>query len=208
MPSMNRKKWRVAFFICIVLGAVLGVIALTLNFKWDWICAVIAGILVFIGVPFCGLKGKITAVPIGISTHEELIEEFECKKRRRYIFERKVALSLVAIMAVAVIAGIALQNYDIVAEDKRPPIISGMMVSDVTDNSATVTWVTDEETIGRVSYSGYSANSKSGLSRSHRAILIGLVSNRTYRFTVWSTDSSGNRAKLEGGSFTTAPIAA
>jgi len=89
--------------------------------------------------------------------------------------------------------------------DTTPPVISQLGVTDVTDTSALVTWTTDVEAIGEVSY----AESPSGpfdrvpngssYSRQHSAQITGLSENVAYYLKVSSADRAGNVAMDDNG---------
>ncbi|MBI5126890.1 redoxin domain-containing protein [Candidatus Roizmanbacteria bacterium] len=93
--------------------------------------------------------------------------------------------------------------------DVTPPTISETItVSGVNSSSATVNWITDEETTSIVHYgltTDYGSNaSGTGLTTSHSVTLSGLTVNTTYYFYLESADSSGNATTSEELSFVTA----
>ena len=98
--------------------------------------------------------------------------------------------------------------------DTTPPVISNVQASSITQNSATITWATDELSDSVVRYGTSTPPttiiSNANLVTSHSITLTGLSSSTTYFFEVQSTDSSGNAATENNGglyySFTT-PLA-
>src|SRR5262249_18176377 len=76
------------------------------------------------------------------------------------------------------------------------PVISGVAVADITSNSATVSWITDEQSDGEVDYgttTNYGSSSvDSSLVTSHRISLGGLTAGTQYHFQVISRDAVGN----------------
>jgi PKD repeat protein len=96
--------------------------------------------------------------------------------------------------------------------DTTPPqIISGPTVSEVTQNSATILWETDEDSDSVVKY-GRTARmyaleeENSTLVREHSMTLIGLEPSATYGFVVRSTDTTGNSVQSQDKTFETLPL--
>ncbi len=91
--------------------------------------------------------------------------------------------------------------------DVTPPIISDVSAINVTDNSVTITWATDEPADSLVEYSidtSYSFQvSDSNLVTFHSIILTNLSPETTYNYRVTSQDSSGNSSTDTGYSFNT-----
>ncbi len=115
--------------------------------------------------------------------------------------------------------------------DMTPPTISGVRVTNVWSDSATIVWSTNEECLAGVEYgtssyyySGRAGNldvssdqSSSGVStrgiavvpqgttsaKEHSITISGLYANTTYYYQVISQDLAGNRTVLSGYSFTT-----
>jgi parallel beta-helix repeat protein len=85
-------------------------------------------------------------------------------------------------------------------EDITPPVISSISVSDITDNSVTITWNTNEPSDSRVNWSVNSDLSDNMTAysptptTSHIITITSLDSNRTYYFEVTSIDAYGNPA--------------
>ena len=102
--------------------------------------------------------------------------------------------------------------------DTTPPVISNIIVSSITQTSASVSWSTNENSTSLVEYgttSGTLTSSKTGITVAsgssgffaHKVGLIGLNSGTTYYYRVKSTDTSGNTAVNSEQSFSTlAPI--
>jgi peroxiredoxin len=92
--------------------------------------------------------------------------------------------------------------------DKTPPTISAANVN-VTESSAIITWVTNEDAIGQVKYAKVGGNTtttpeETNLTKTHSVTLANLDSGTTYSFTIISKDAAGNAATSQGGqTFTT-----
>ena len=76
------------------------------------------------------------------------------------------------------------------------PAISGISVSDVAADGATISWSTDVPSYGRVTYgmtNTYgSVSPMDNISASHRITLSGLQPSSSYHFAVLATDADGN----------------
>jgi len=86
--------------------------------------------------------------------------------------------------------------------DTTPPLISEVDVSDRSESTATISWVTDEPATSRVEYGitdayGLTTPSDEELTTSHNITLTGLEPDITYYFRVKSEDASGNEAISE-----------
>lgn len=96
---------------------------------------------------------------------------------------------------------------EILSNDSAPPSISDISVSSVTQNSATINWVTNEQANSKVNYgttnSYGSSKTDSSFVTVHSLTLTGLTSNTTYHFEVVSTDGSNNTATSSDNSFVT-----
>jgi len=92
------------------------------------------------------------------------------------------------------------------APDTTPPVLSAVSVSDVTSDSATISWTTDEPSTSQVEY-GITTSSLSALDTtmvtSHSVTLTDLSSDTTYNFKVRSSDASGSLAISDEHTFTT-----
>lgn len=93
--------------------------------------------------------------------------------------------------------------------DVTSPVISNIVVSDITETSARVNWTTDEPGTSAVNYgitSGYgNTRSEADLVTAHSLLLSGLLGGTLYHFRVESADASGNGAASGDQTFTTAP---
>lgn len=82
--------------------------------------------------------------------------------------------------------------------DIMPPVISGLNVTQITANSALVTWTTDEPADSQVDYGTgngtYVTASSQQLVTQHSMSLTGLSANTTYYFYVVSRDGAGNQS--------------
>ena len=91
--------------------------------------------------------------------------------------------------------------------DVTPPVISGVAATPGPENTAAVTWTTDEPADSRVDF-GLSPEALTGtaasalLVTSHSVTLAGLSPSTTYYFRVTSTDGAGNTATTEVATFT------
>ncbi|NQT84222.1 hypothetical protein HQ563_14435, partial [bacterium] len=89
--------------------------------------------------------------------------------------------------------------------DTTPPLISGVNFTQVTDSSALVTWTTDVEAVGTVSYAESPSGpfdrtvSESSYSEQHSAQITGLSENVAYYFRISSADRPGNVAVDDNG---------
>jgi len=81
-------------------------------------------------------------------------------------------------------------------EDTTPPVISDIATSDITGNSATITWTTDEISDGVVNYGTTTAlgssESDTGMFLDHIVTLTELSASTTYYYEVKSEDWDGN----------------
>jgi hypothetical protein len=94
-----------------------------------------------------------------------------------------------------------------VSIDTTPPVISDIVVSDITAISAKVSWKTNEE---GDNYVDYGENSEYGMSsgsrkntKSHTVNLINLSDDTTYNYRATSADSSGNLSQSNNLTFKT-----
>ncbi|MDP1688935.1 MAG: fibronectin type III domain-containing protein [bacterium] len=92
--------------------------------------------------------------------------------------------------------------------DITAPILSNIASSNITTNSATITWTTDEPATSQAGYSmdGSFSNtlpSNPTLITTHTMTIPYLVPNTTYNLRVASVDSGGNIAVSLGRTFTT-----
>lgn len=91
--------------------------------------------------------------------------------------------------------------------DTTPPSSSGITITSITKNSATVNWTTGENGTGLVNFgvtTGYgSAASQGGYVTNHSINLVSLTEATLYHFQVCSTDTSGNQGCSTDNTFTT-----
>jgi hypothetical protein len=90
--------------------------------------------------------------------------------------------------------------------DTTPPVITGVSTSDITHNSATVTWTTDDRSDSVVNYGTTTAlgstESDTALVTSHSISITGLTAETTYYYEVQSTNSdSYSSTDNNGGSY-------
>ncbi|RCK79438.1 MAG: hypothetical protein OZSIB_0078 [Candidatus Ozemobacter sibiricus] len=91
------------------------------------------------------------------------------------------------------------RDYTFTSLDTLPPLISGVTVTSIAENAATIVWRTDELSDTVVEYGTTMALgttvSRGQLTRDHALALSFLTGNQTYYFKVVSTDASGNTAQ-------------
>nr|QNO54193.1 Tol-Pal system protein TolB [Methanosarcinales archaeon ANME-1 ERB7] len=96
--------------------------------------------------------------------------------------------------------------------DETPPVIvSGPVVSEVTQSSVTISWTTDEysDSVARFGRTaGMYEDQKFSLKmkQEHKVILKDLLPSTTYRYLVESTDASENTVVSQDGLFETSPL--
>lgn len=81
--------------------------------------------------------------------------------------------------------------------DSEPPTISGITISDLTENNVTVSWETSEPTTGEFMYGTNSTNlsfnvSNHGYTSTHRFNLTGLLKATKYYYKIISIDRANN----------------
>jgi len=84
--------------------------------------------------------------------------------------------------------------------------ISNVNIGDVGEDSATITWVTDDDTDAAINYgldTNFGEVRDPALGKTHSLSLEGLTPATTYHFRVISTDKSGNKSATAGYVFTT-----
>ncbi len=92
--------------------------------------------------------------------------------------------------------------------DLTAPVISNVQVNNITHNSATITWDTDEIANSQVEYSqdtsyDLSSSFNSSLTQSHSVNLVGLSAETIYHFRPLSADGNNNKATSSDFNFTT-----
>lgn len=85
--------------------------------------------------------------------------------------------------------------------DATSPVISSVSAGSITENSATISWTTDEDSNSTVYYG--STKTKTTYEKDHGVSLSGLSASTTYSYTVTSCDLAGNCATSTSSSFTT-----
>ncbi len=96
--------------------------------------------------------------------------------------------------------------------DTTAPIISNVTTSNITSNSATITWTTDEPSSSYIEYgltSAYGASATDGTpATSHALTFSGLTPGTKYNYRVSSEDTAGNERVSSNQIFTTqaAPV--
>ena len=108
-------------------------------------------------------------------------------------------------------------TFTTLSNDVTPPIISIVMVTNITTTGATITWSTDESSNSVAEYglttSYGSTVTDNAMVANHSVSLSGLTANTLYHFRVKSTDAAGNTATdvdhsfQTGGSFSYVPSA-
>jgi len=96
--------------------------------------------------------------------------------------------------------------------DRVPPIISALKISDLTANRAKISWSTDETADSMVEFGvsdsyGFTSASRDGVT-SHSLSLPNLFPNTSYYYRVTSADMSGNISEAKTGTFTTPTFSA
>ncbi len=102
-------------------------------------------------------------------------------------------------------------DMELLENDHTPPAISDVTVGDVTRalfTTATITWQTDEYTVGAVHFGigdlDQSAEIGQQYTKAHQATLLALKPNSTYSFAIESDDLFGNRSRSATFQFSTA----
>jgi hypothetical protein len=98
------------------------------------------------------------------------------------------------------------------SSDKTPPNISSIVVSDVSDTSVKISWVTDEDADSTLDYGLYngfdssyeSTKTDASLTTAHSFTLSGLTANTTYHYNIKDSDGSGNLGQSGDNTFVTA----
>ncbi|VAX32142.1 hypothetical protein MNBD_NITROSPIRAE02-762, partial [hydrothermal vent metagenome] len=95
--------------------------------------------------------------------------------------------------------------------DETPPVISNIEVKNITESSATITWITNEAATSQAEYGlsasyGMLTDLDYDLATIHSVDLTGLSSFTTYNFRVSSRDEAGNEALSENRTFTTSNL--
>ncbi len=99
-------------------------------------------------------------------------------------------------------------------DDSIAPIISNVKSSEITGESVTITWDTDENSNSLVKYGSESSygnvagdsailNDKSQFTKTHTVSIVNIIPSTKYVFRVVSADASGNSGESDEYSFTT-----
>ncbi|MCK5217703.1 MAG: fibronectin type III domain-containing protein [Methanosarcinales archaeon] len=102
------------------------------------------------------------------------------------------------------------QNITLIIPDTSPPVITNIIADDITKESATIIWNTDELSDSIVKYAtssgDYTQTVYNPENTVHHSIdLTGLALDTTYYYVVNSTDASSNSAESMEYQFTTFP---
>jgi hypothetical protein len=113
-----------------------------------------------------------------------------------------VAFSLIMLFA----CGGAKQTSDI--PDTTPPVISSVQATGIQQDSATITWTTDELSTSQVEYGldtgyGQTTTLDPSLLTSHSVLVSSLSASTQYHYRVISRDDAGNEATGADNMFTT-----
>ncbi len=97
------------------------------------------------------------------------------------------------------------------APDTKPPVLTSIRSVSVSNNSATITWSSDEPADSQIEYGpstsyGSLTALNPALLTSHSQILSGLSSGTCYHFRVKSRDAAGNQAVSGDTAFTTTSL--
>lgn len=95
---------------------------------------------------------------------------------------------------------------DYTFEIPQTPVISGVVVSDINDNGAKVSWTTNVPTNSNVDITAEGQSGSQGdgtMTTAHAVTLVGLTAKTTYSIRVRSIDTYGNTATSDSYSFTT-----
>ncbi len=91
--------------------------------------------------------------------------------------------------------------------DETPPVLSEIVVTDITETSARVTWTTNEPATSAVDFDtsdAYGQTVSSGaLVTAHDVLLTGLTHSTLYHFRVRSSDAASNETVSADGTFNT-----
>ncbi len=92
--------------------------------------------------------------------------------------------------------------------DTSAPVIQNVQVVGLTPNSATITWSTDDRTVGLVYYGysqayGSSASDSASYVRAHSVTLTDLAENELHHFRVWARNKARLTTFSDDGTFRT-----
>ncbi len=105
------------------------------------------------------------------------------------------------------------QTFATLAPDTIPPIISNIVVSQITGTSAKISWETNEPATGKIDYGltvsyGLGPVLLNTLNLSQNTILAGLSSETNYHFQITATDSANNITVSSDQTFRTRDVTA
>ena len=117
---------------------------------------------------------------------------------------RKIGLTIVAFLLLSA-AGCGEGTK---TPDETLPVISEISASNITETSAVITWVTDENSSSKIYYGkrttyGIAVPICDTLVLNHTVTLTDLELGTIYHYRVWSADASGNEAVSEDNTFAT-----
>jgi len=100
------------------------------------------------------------------------------------------------------------KTFTVSPSDTTPPTISNIQSTNITTNSATITWTTDENSTSQIEYGltaayGSQTTKDETLITSHSVNLSSLSDNTTYHYRVISEDELNNSAQSTDQTFTT-----
>jgi len=97
------------------------------------------------------------------------------------------------------------------AVDTTPPVISGVYTSNISSNSATINWTTNETSDTQVEYGttisyGYSTTLNTSLVTTHSQTISSLSPSTLYHYRVKSRDAASNLSVSQNYTFTTSAL--
>ncbi|MBI2669678.1 MAG: fibronectin type III domain-containing protein [Candidatus Yanofskybacteria bacterium] len=106
-------------------------------------------------------------------------------------------------------AGNSTTSPSVTVTVSQPPVISSVLASNISNNSAVITWSTDKPSTSKINYglsSSYTISTvvDNTLVTNHSVALGGLTSSTLYHYQVESTDSGNLTSVSSDGTFTTA----
>ena len=127
---------------------------------------------------------------------------------KRLLLYFALALFIIAPFAMADTAGVDLN----ISLNTTSPAVSSASIASLTDNSATITWLTDIPADGMVEYGeidvyDFATPLDTAMTLTHSATITDLQPGTIYHFTILSADSSGVFEPFPDNTFTTLPAA-
>ncbi|HWQ92437.1 MAG TPA: family 10 glycosylhydrolase [Clostridia bacterium] len=118
-------------------------------------------------------------------------------------------LGTVTNTAIVTAGGNVTVNLVVPAVDNTPPAITSVVASGITDSSATIAWVTDENANSAVDYGPTAAYgslaTNAAMVQNHSLVLTGLTPNTTYHYRVRSRNAAGLQAASGNATFISNP---